>query len=115
MADCSTFTEAETAEALGFDFLGITLAGYTDYTKERQLPDVSLMEEIVTKLHTPLIAEGGSSTPEELEAVMNSGAFCAVVGSAITRPLEITKRFMEAVKNKTSRGKVVEGVSYENL
>lgn len=52
----------------------------------------------MTKLHTPLIAEGGISTPEELEAVMNSGAFCAVVGSAITRPLEITKRFMEAVK-----------------
>lgn len=115
MADCATFTEAETAEALGFDFLGTTLAGYTDYTKERQLPDVSLMEEIVTKLHTPLVAEGGISTPEELEAVMNSGAFSAVVGSAITRPLEITKRFMEAVKNKTSRGKVVEGVSYENL
>lgn len=115
MADCATFTEAETAEALGFDFLGTTLAGYTDYTKERQLPDVSLMEEIVTKLHTPLIAEGGISTPEELEAVMQSGAFSAVVGSAITRPLEITKRFMEAVKNKTSRGKVVEGVSYENL
>lgn len=98
MADCSTFSEAETAEALGFDFLGTTLSGYTDYTKERKLPDVSLMEEIVNKLHTPLIAEGGISTPEELRDVMSSGAFCAVVGSAITRPLEITKRFMEAVK-----------------
>ncbi len=98
MADCSTFSEEETAEALGFDFLGTTLSGYTDYTKERKLPDVSLMEEIVNKLHTPLIAEGGISTPEELRDVMSSGAFCAVVGSAITRPLEITKRFMEAVK-----------------
>lgn len=84
-------------EALGFDFLGTTLSGYTDYTKEGQLPDISLMEEIVKKLHTPLIAEDGISTPEELEAVMNSGTFSAVVGSAITRPLEITKRFMEAV------------------
>lgn len=98
MADCSTFEEAETAEKLGFDFLGTTLAGYTSYTKERTLPDFSLMTEILEKLKTPLIAEGGISTPEELREVMSLGAFSAVVGSAITRPLEITKRFMESVK-----------------
>lgn len=93
MADCSTLEEAEEAERLGFDFLGTTLSGYTDHTKDRSLPDLPLMKKIVEKLHTPLIAEGGISTPEELGAVLDLGVFSAVVGSAITRPMEITKRF----------------------
>lgn len=98
MADCSTFEEAKEASEMGFDFVGTTLSGYTSYTKERQLPDLELIREIKEKIKTPLIAEGGISTPEELKAVMDSGVFSAVVGSAITRPMEITKKFIDAVK-----------------
>ena len=98
MADCSTLEEAEAAQELGFDFVGTTLAGYTDYTRERSLPDLELIREIKEKLNTPIIAEGGISTPEELKAVMDLQVFSAVVGSAITRPMEITKRFIEAAK-----------------
>lgn len=100
MADCSNFEEAETAAELGFDFVGTTLAGYTSYTKERKLPDLELIKNIVQKIKTPLIAEGGIKTPEELKAVMDAGAFSVVVGSAITRPMEITRRFIEAVKKQ---------------
>lgn len=98
MADCSTFEEVKTASDLGFDFVGTTLSGYTPYTRERQLPDLDLMKEISEKIKTPLIAEGGISTPEELKAVMDAGVFSAVVGSAITRPMLITKKFIDAVK-----------------
>ncbi|MGB4587762.1 MAG: N-acetylmannosamine-6-phosphate 2-epimerase [Clostridiaceae bacterium] len=98
MADCSTYEEVKTAVELGFDFVGTTLSGYTPYTKGKKLPDIELIERIVNDFDTPVIAEGGISTPEELKEVFDKGVFCAVVGSAITRPMEITKRFISAVK-----------------
>lgn len=99
MADCSNYEEIKTAVNLGFDFVGTTLSGYTAYTKERKLPDLDLIERIVLDFDTPVIAEGGISTPEELRDVFAKGVFSAVVGSAITRPMEIAKRFIGAVKS----------------
>lgn len=98
MADCSNYEEVKTAVELGFDFVGTTLSGYTPYTKGRKLPDLELIERIVHDFDTPIIAEGGISTPEELKEVFDTGVFCTVLGSAITRPMEITKRFVSAVK-----------------
>lgn len=100
MADCSTYEEVKTAVELGFDFVGTTLSGYTSYTKGRKLPDFELIEKIVKDFETPVIAEGGISTPEELREVFDKGVFSAVVGSAITRPMEITKRFIDAVRKR---------------
>jgi N-acylglucosamine-6-phosphate 2-epimerase len=45
-----------------------------------------------------VIAEGGVSTPEELKMMFDLGVYSAVVGSAITRPMEITKRFVNAIQ-----------------
>lgn len=47
MADCSTYEEAILAEKLGFDYIGTTLNGYTDYTKGSNLPNFELLERIV--------------------------------------------------------------------
>ena len=47
---------------------------------------------------TDMIAEGNINTPEKLKRVLELGAFCAVVGSAITRPQLITKSFANAIK-----------------
>ena len=33
MADCSNFSEAKRADELGFDYIGSTMRGYTEYTK----------------------------------------------------------------------------------
>ncbi|MDV2888361.1 N-acetylmannosamine-6-phosphate 2-epimerase, partial [Alkalihalophilus pseudofirmus] len=41
------------------------------------------------------IAEGNIMTPEMLKRVFELGAFSAVVGGAITRPQQITARFVE--------------------
>lgn len=98
MADCSDFEEARTAAELGFDYIGSTMAGYTPYTKNRQLPDLELIGRMVKELGKPVIAEGGITTPEELRSVLELGVHAAVVGSAITRPMEITKRFIAAAK-----------------
>ena len=38
------------------------------------------------------------NTPEELRAALDAGAFAAVVGGAITRPKQITERFVDALK-----------------
>lgn len=98
MADCSTYEEAQEAYALGFDCLGTTLSGYTEYTKGTDLPNVDMLERLVEDFPIPIIAEGGIWTPEELKHVFELGVYSAVVGTAITRPMEITKRFMAAIK-----------------
>lgn len=98
MADTSCFEEGKRAEELGFDLIGTTMAGYTPYTKGRTLPDVELVHRYSTQLHTPIIAEGGIWVPDDLKNVYKAGAFSAVCGTAITRPMDITKRFVKALE-----------------
>ena len=100
MADTSCFEEGKLAEELGIDLVGTTMAGYTPYTKGRNLPDVELIERYVKELNTPVIAEGGIWVPEDLKNVYKAGAFSAVCGTAITRPMDITKRFVKALEDK---------------
>lgn len=98
MADCATYEDAIRAEHLGFDCIGSTLAGYTEASKEVSLPAFSLLERMVAEQSLPVIAEGGISTPEELQRIMALGVHAAVVGSAITRLLEITKKFTKILE-----------------
>lgn len=98
MADCSTYEEGVEAYKLGFDCIGTTLSGYTEYTAGKSLPDLELIEKLVKSFNIPVIAEGGIWTPHQLKQVFEIGAHAAVVGTAITRPMEITKRFVEAMK-----------------
>ncbi|WP_318615850.1 N-acetylmannosamine-6-phosphate 2-epimerase [Sporosarcina sp. YIM B06819] len=98
MADCSTYEEAKEAYELGFDCLGTTLNGYTDYTAGTSLPNLNLIEKLVKDFPVPIIAEGGIWTPEELKQVYELGVYSAVVGTAITRPMDITKRFIAAIQ-----------------
>lgn len=98
MADCSTLEEAEEAYRLGFDCLGTTLSGYTAYSRGRELPDLELIKQMVERFDIPIIAEGGIWTPEELRNIFDLGVHCAVVGTAITRPMEITKKFIHAIE-----------------
>ncbi|GAE32508.1 N-acetylmannosamine-6-phosphate 2-epimerase [Halalkalibacter hemicellulosilyticus] len=97
MADCSTFEEGLMATELGFDCIATTLSGYTNATKGKTLPDISLVKHLAKKLSIPIVAEGGIQTPKQLKQLFEVGAYSAVVGSAITRPLEITKRFVNEI------------------
>lgn len=97
MADCSTLEEGVKAAELGFDLIGTTLRGYTEYTKDVCLPDLEMMRTLVEKVEKPVIAEGGIWTPGQLKAALDTGVLAAVVGTAITRPMEITKKFVEVL------------------
>lgn len=98
MADTSCFDEGKAAAELGFDLIGTTMAGYTPYTKGRTLPDLELIKKYSSELEKPIIAEGGIWTPDDLKNVYKNGAFSAVCGTAITRPMDITKRFVKALE-----------------
>lgn len=99
MADISTYEEAVNAEKLGFDVISTTLCGYTSYSTNYEGPNLELIGQLVQDLHIPVIAEGKINNPEDLKAVLNAGAFSAVVGGAITRPQLITKKFVSILND----------------
>lgn len=94
MADCSTYEEGLEASLMGFDLIGTTLSGYTQETKGKELPNLDLIKQLSKDLNKPVIGEGGIWTPEQLKAAFSAGAFAAVIGSAITRPRDITRYFI---------------------
>ena len=100
MADCSTYEEAKHADELGFDFIGTTLVGYTEQSKDMKIEqnDFELIKKIVKNVKHNVIAEGNINTPEKVKRVMQLGVFSIVVGSAITRPQLITKTFVDVLK-----------------
>jgi putative N-acetylmannosamine-6-phosphate epimerase len=95
MADCSIASDAETALAAGADIVGSTLSGYTgDEIPEG--PDYTLLEEL-RRLTPHVMAEGRIKTPDEASRALARGAWCVVVGSAITRTEHVTSWFAEAM------------------
>lgn len=99
LADCSTVDEALYADELGFDFIGSTLVGYTDYSSDLKIKnnDFEILRTIIDNVKGKVIAEGNIDTPEKAKRVLELGCFSVVVGSAITRPQLITKKFMDAI------------------
>lgn len=104
MADCSTVEEALYADELGFDFIGTTLVGYTDQSSHLKIEtnDFEIIRDILAKAKRPVIAEGNIDTPEKAKRVLELGCYSVVVGSIITRPQLITKRFVTEI-NKESK------------
>lgn len=96
MADISTFEEGINCANLGADIISTTLAGYTDESGEAgKTPDFELLEKLVKSVKIPVILEGRIWNPEEVKKAFELGAYSVVIGSAITRPQLIVKRFME--------------------
>ncbi|MBD2146324.1 N-acetylmannosamine-6-phosphate 2-epimerase [Sphaerospermopsis sp. FACHB-1194] len=103
MADVDTFTSAKLAVDAGADIVGTTLFGYTAETKNFAPPGWELLTQIVEKLDTFVICEGGISSPKEAKKALNLvGADAVVVGTAITGIDLQVKAYVEEV----SRGEV---------
>ena len=102
MADCSTVEETVHADELGFDFIGTTLVGYTSQSKGDQInaDDFKIIRDILKQVKHPVIAEGNIDTPQKAKRVLELGCYSVVVGSIITRPQIITKRFTDVIEGE---------------
>lgn len=96
MADISTLEEGIEAAKLGADILSTTLAGYTLESKDSPSgPDFPLLEKLVKETNVPVFLEGRIWEPKDVDKAFELGAHSVVIGSAITRPQLITKRFVQ--------------------
>jgi N-acylglucosamine-6-phosphate 2-epimerase len=95
-ADIATITDALAAQLAGADIVATTLCGYTADTAGIRTPPWTLIQTLVAELNIPIIVEGHITQPQEVRKALDLGAYCVVVGSAITRPQTITARFVEA-------------------
>lgn len=96
MADIATFEEGINCAGLGADIISTTLSGYTAESGEAgNEPDYELLEKLVNTTEKPVILEGRIWEPKQVKKAFELGAHAVVIGSAITRPQLITKRFIE--------------------
>ena len=90
--------DADYISSLGADQNKIFVTGNTKFDQtyaEVTQEDYARYKE---ELGATVIAEGGIWVPEQLVESFNNGAHAAVVGTAITRPMDITKRFVKALE-----------------
>jgi N-acylglucosamine-6-phosphate 2-epimerase len=99
MADISTLEEGLAAEKAGFDMVSTTLSGYTPYSLQQEGPDLELVKALSERITSiPVIGEGRFYSPEQVKKALEFGATAVVVGGAITRPKEITERYVKAIQ-----------------
>lgn len=100
MADCSTYEECIHADELGFDFVGTTMVGYTPQSKNLKIDedDFKILRDVLANVKHRVICEGNIDSPQKARRVMDLGSFCVVVGSSITRPQLITKKYAQALE-----------------
>lgn len=100
MADISTLEEGLAAEKAGFDMVSTTLSGYTPYSPQQEGPDLELVKALADRVkNIPIIGEGRFYSPEQVKKALENGATAVVVGGAITRPKEITERYVKAIQS----------------
>lgn len=100
-ADLATRDDLAGAIEAGADAVGTTLSGYTaESASESDEPDLDLLAWLVTYSPVPVYAEGRYWTPEHVAAALEIGASFVVVGTAITNPMKITERFVNAIRRE---------------
>lgn len=100
VADISTFEEGVIAMDLGADLVSTTLSGYTPYSKQQEEPDIELVKRLADLKRTPVLAEGRIWTIEQCIQCYQAGAHAVVVGTAITRPQVIVKRYVDTIRQQ---------------
>lgn len=98
MADTSCIDDALLAQSLGADVISTTMAGYTSHGRPpMDGPDLDFLAHALRLARVPVMAEGRFNTPDQAARAMALGAHCVIVGTAITRPEVITRRFTDAI------------------
>lgn len=98
MADISTYEEAKIAYEKGVDIISTTLSGYTvesENSSPKDKPDFELLQKITSNFDVPVILEGKIWEPNDVKKAFELQAFSVVIGSSVTRPQLIVKRFID--------------------
>ena len=109
-ADVSTLDEGRAAHSHGATYVATTLSGYTEETEARkgQGTDLELLSALVAAIPAPVVAEGRFDTPELVAEAFRRGAHAVVVGTAITNPQQITRKFVQATPGALASSHVTE-------
>lgn len=100
IADIGTINDTEKILDLQPDFISTTMSGYTDDSRERLKPDLELIKELKEFTDIPILAEGNYENGYQGAEALKLGAYAVVIGGAITRPQEITRRiYHELITN----------------
>ena len=99
LADVSNIEEGVHAANNGADLVAPTLYGYTKETKHIEGANFRMVAQMCRALagKAHVIMEGHIYTPEEAMQCLYLGCYAVVVGSAITRPHYVTKRFVDCI------------------
>ena len=102
MADCATIEDIIRADKLDFDLMGTTLRGATKESKgmDNISNNYEFIRECLRVTKKPIIAEGGIWEPYQVKELLELGSYAVVVGSAITRPKDITRKFIKYLEEK---------------
>jgi putative N-acetylmannosamine-6-phosphate epimerase len=103
MADVATLDEGIVAADLGVDIVATTLHGYTESTPNHRGPAFRLLRGLARRTQLPVVLEGRVHRPKELRHAFDLGAYAVVVGTAITNPEWLTRRFVEVTPGARHR------------
>ena len=106
LADVDSVEAGRAADLAGASFVATTLSGYTGGAKAPipTGPDIDLVRALTEACSCPVIAEGRYRTPEDVAAAFAAGAYAVCVGTAITDPIDLTRRLAaRAVPPKPAR------------
>ena len=96
IGDISDIKQAKAAIENGCQAITTALSGYTSNCSGHKLsdgPDYRLLAELTASFpDVPILAEGRYWERGQVKTGFDTGAYCVVVGSAITRPHLITNR-----------------------
>ena len=98
VADCSGVDDGIAAAGEGAEFIATTLSGYVDPAQPASTePDFALITALSSRTATPVIAEGRIWSPGQAREAVRCGAYAVCVGTAISRPIDIVRRFAREV------------------
>jgi N-acylglucosamine-6-phosphate 2-epimerase len=102
IGDVSDIKQVKVAIDCGCRMITTALSGYTsECPLTGEQPDYQLLKELVYNFpNIPILAEGRYWEKQQIEKALDIGAYGVVVGSAITRPMLITRRLSKVFNDK---------------
>lgn len=97
MADVGTIEQGLQALDDGADIIATTMTTSKPFGEPEDGPGIHIIKALVKVTDRPLIVEGQVWTVEDVRACFEAGAYTVVIGSAITAPQLITRRFVQAI------------------